>query len=87
MSATKLSTLIGQLATVLICDLLTKVKQIYEPGMILRTSLNVYGYIFQNLIYFSIEIRTIGWVLNMDIKLTSDVNLECGKKVTFYCSF
>ena len=55
--------------------------------MIFRTSLNVYGYIFQNLIYFSIEIRTIGWVLNMDIKLTSDVNLECGKKVTFYCSF
>ena len=98
----KSSTLIGQLATgtVHICDWLTKVKQIYEPGMILRTSLNVYGYIFQNLIYFSKEIRTIGWVLNMDIKLmwfhdfhiqgesvTSDVNLECGKKVTFFCSF
>ena len=30
----KLSTLIGQLGTVHICDWLTKVKKIYEPGMI-----------------------------------------------------
>ena len=32
----KSSTLIGQLATVHICDWLTKVKQIYEYGMGLR---------------------------------------------------
>ena len=32
----KLSTLIGQLATVHICDWLTKVKRIYEPGMAQR---------------------------------------------------
>ena len=29
----KLSTLLGQLATAYICDWLTKVKRIYEPGM------------------------------------------------------
>ena len=31
----KSSTLIGQLATVHICDWLTKVKQIYEQGMLI----------------------------------------------------
>ena len=34
LSAKKSSILIGQLTTVHICNWLTKVKQIYEPGML-----------------------------------------------------